>query len=176
MNHNLTLKNTLVFTAIVTLLICASLAWDYFHDGVPTHYLLHSKDLPGFSNWWGIVLIPAVTLYLLQRIRKRLTNNRTENLKQVIYRFLAALGFGIVLSILFLLGSDLPGIMMIGVIILSFFIRLYLPEYILGNILGLVYTFGGVLPVIISLVLLSIFVITYSGIRKGILLIVARFR
>ncbi|MEL6559079.1 MAG: hypothetical protein AAFQ94_12900, partial [Bacteroidota bacterium] len=109
------------------------------------------------------------------RIKNRLAAQSTENLKIVAYRFLSALGFGIVVSIMFMLGSDLLGMIMIGVIALSFFLPFYKSEFLLGYILGLVYTFGGVLPVIISVVLLLIFTTTYLGIRKGILLLAARF-
>lgn len=168
MNTTLTLKNRILFTAIVTLLIWMHLAWDYFHDGVPTHYLLHRKDLPGISNWWGGIAIPLLTWFLLYRIKKRIynidTNGDPKNLNNVLYAFLGAFLFGVLVSFFFTIGSEVPGYMIIGLFILSFFIPLYRAEHLLGFVLGMAYTFGGILPIIFGSIFVLVFAIDYLAI------------
>ena len=150
MNQKLTLKTRLIFTGIVTIFIWGHLAWDYFHEGVPTHRILHREDLPGISNWWGGIVLPLITWFLLYLIQNRMNVNNKSNINSnsihFVYRFLGAFLFGILLSIFFIIGSDMSGYMMIGIIPLSFFIPLYRPEYLLGFVLGATYTFGAILP------------------------------
>ena len=175
MSDKLTLKFRIIFTGVITILVWISLAWDYFNEGVPTHHILQSKDLPGFSNWWGGIAIPLITWFLLYRIARRTNNNQTNanDLAKLKYGFLGALSFGIILSILFTLGSDLPGYMMIGAILISFFVPLYKAEYLLGYIIGMTYTFGGILPIIIALILYIIFIVTYKLIRSAVIFLVS---
>jgi hypothetical protein len=176
MSDKLTLKFRVIFTGVVTLLVWANLAWDYLHEGVPTHYILHSKDLPGFSNWWGGIAIPLVTWFLLSRIVRRTNNNKhnANDFAKPNYRFLGALSFGIILSVLFTLGSDLPAYMMLAAILVSFFVPLYKTEYLLGFIIGMTYTFGGILPIIIGLLLFIIFMVTYKLIRSAVIFLVSK--
>ncbi|MFT5892214.1 MAG: hypothetical protein ACI9Y7_002324, partial [Dokdonia sp.] len=42
MKINFTFKNRLLFTVLVSILMWVFLAWDHFHGGVPTHYILHN--------------------------------------------------------------------------------------------------------------------------------------
>jgi hypothetical protein len=180
MNQKLTLKKRLIFTGIVTILIWGHLAWDYFHGGVPTHHMLHRGDLPGISNWWGGIVLPLFTWFLLYLIQKRMSvsdkSNSNSDLIHFVYRFLGALLFGIVLSSFFTIGSDIPGYMMIAIIVLSFFIPLYRPEYLLGFVLGMTYTFGAILPMGIGIILTVISIISYKFIRYGILYMASKFR
>ncbi len=132
MNQKLTLKTQIIFIGIVTILVWGHLAWDYFHDGVPTHRILNREDLPGISNWWGGIVLPLITWLLLYLIKNRINANNKSNINSnpihFIYRFLGALLFGIILSFFFTIGSEIPGYMMIGIIVVSFFIPLYFPE------------------------------------------------
>ena len=178
MNIKLTLKNRIIFTAIVTLLIWTNLAWDYFHDGVPTHYLLHRKDLPGISNWWGGIAIPLLTWFLLYRIKRRTydkgINEASNTSKRVTYGFIGALLIGILMSFFFTIGTDVPGYMIIGLFILSFFIPIYRAEHLLGFVLGIVYTFGGILPILFGSIFVLIFAIDYLAIRSFILYLISK--
>ena len=177
LNEKLSLKGRIIFTGIVTLLVWANLVWDYLHKGVPSHHILQRGDLPEISNWWGGIAVPLITWYLLIRIAKRVNNHKTSGttkLKNAIYGFLGALLFGIILSFLFTIGSNIPGYMMLGVIFVSFFIPLYKAEFILGYVIGMVYTFGGVLPVGFGILLTIIFTIAYEIIRTGMLYLVSK--
>ena len=178
MNEKMKIKTRIYFTGIVSLLIWCHLVWDYFHGGVPTHHILHRADLPGISNWWGGIVLPLLTWYLLYRIHVRMVNKEKlgepQNTSNIIYRFIGALLFGILLSIFFSIGSDFPGYMMIGLFVVSFFVPLYLPEYLLGFVIGMAYTFGVILPVGIGILLTLIFIITYKFVRRSILYLGAK--
>lgn len=178
MNFKLTLINRILFTAIVTLLSWAHLAWDYFHGGIPTHYLLHRKDLPGMSNWWGGIVIPLLTWFLLYRIKKRVydkdLNEAYNTSNHVIYGFIGALLFGIILSFFFTIGTDVPGYMMIGLFIISFLIPIYRAEHLLGFVLGMAYTFGGILPIAIGSILILIFMIDYRVVRAFVIYLISK--
>ncbi|MCE2613674.1 hypothetical protein LVD13_11885 [Flavobacteriaceae bacterium D16] len=178
MNKRLSSKRRLIFTGLVTLLVLAHLLWDYNHGGVPTHYLLHRDDLPGISNWWGIITLPLVTFLLLLWINKNLEQraklDSTELAKALVYPFFIALIFGVLLSVFFILDTPIPGYMMLGAIAFSFFHPLYRPEYLLGFILGMSYTFGANLPILFSLIFLILFLFNYKVIRFGVLFLISR--
>ena len=143
-----------VYTAIFTL-------WEYVNGGVVTHHLLADEDMPGVSNWWGLVIIPLLAWITVAAIRYRrrgsaasLQDLRKKD-KIVLKRFLAALIFGMGASLLwkFKLDDVLQYYILIPVVI-AFFRPVHLPEFLLGFTLGMLYSFGGVLPVIVGLVLM----------------------
>ena len=151
------------------------LLWDYLHDGVPTHYLLQREDMPGLSNWWGGLTLPLTTFLLLFWIHKNLLKAKEQSPKswnKLIINFVCALAFGILLSVFFTMGSPAPGYMMLIAIVLSFFLPLYRPEYLLGLILGMSYTFGANLSILAAIVLMVIFIIAYKLIRVGIIFLI----
>jgi hypothetical protein len=172
MTHNL-FKIRIYLTLLVTLFIWGLLIWDYFHGGVPSHHILAREDMPAFSNWWGGILIPVLTWFLTFRIQKRVaTQHLNEIPKNVWLSFLAALLFGILLSVFFMLRiSDLSGYMLLSVFVLALFFPLYRSEYLLGFILGLVYTFGGVLPILIGSILITGAFTIYKLIRPMIMFV-----
>lgn len=171
-------KIRLIVFGLVTALVWAHLGWDYFHEGVQTHYILISENQPGISNWWGGIIIPLLTWFLFYLIQKRIDENKISDTKKnwitIFNRFFGAILFGIILSYLFTNGffksdSNIPAFMMLGVSVLSFFIPLYKPEYLLGFVLGMTYTFGPILPIGIGIVLMITFAITYRFIRSAII-------
>lgn len=180
MNQKLTFKSRLFFTGILTLIIWTFLAWDYFHEGVPTHHILHRQDLPGISNWWGGIVLPLLIWFLLHLIQTSMNQNEKSNIKfkpiHFVYRFCGALLFATSLSIFFTIGSNLPIYMMLAIIILSFFVPLFQPEYLLGFVLGMTYTFGTMLPILIGSILTLIFLISNKLMRYGILHIVSKLK
>jgi hypothetical protein len=164
----------LYFTAAVAVAIWSLLAWDHYHGGVPSHHILANKDLPAFSNGWGALLLPLLTWYLLYRIQKRAFSENAGNseaphfLLPALYGFLGALLFGILLSTFFTMGDvDLPGYMLIGLLVLAFFCPIYRAEYLLGFVMGMTFTFGAVLPTGIGLILSFIGLVLYLYIRTA---------
>jgi hypothetical protein len=170
-------KLRLYFTAIVALYIGALLLWDYFHGGIPSHYLLQRKDLPEFSNAWGGLFIPLLTWFLLYRIQKRIPSDSGifKFPTTILYAFIGALCFGIVLSVFFTLEYiELPFYMIVALFVFAFFFPIYRAECFLGFVLGMIYTFGGVLPIIIITVFSLIGAILYLLVRPGVLFVISR--
>ena len=143
------------------------IAWDYFHGGVPTHYLLHDKDMPGISNWWGLILIPLISFISLVRIGQRQNRNPQESNKKVAIRFSLAVAFSITLSILFFQSSDVGDYLMLAVFLLSFWFPLYKTEFYLGFFMGSIFTFGAFIPGLAGLILIGIYFVL-NTLGKGI--------
>ncbi|MBC7759672.1 MAG: hypothetical protein H7069_12500 [Phormidesmis sp. FL-bin-119] len=172
----MSLKIRIYFTGIVALGIWTLLLWDYFHGGVPTHHLAANGDLPGISNWWGALLLPLLTGYLLYRIQIRIghgTNKEDQtlqNLKNIIPDFAWSLIFGILLSVFFTFGyTDLCLYMILTLLPLGLIFRIYRAECLLGFVLGMTYTFGTVLPTGIGCILVLIGAMLYLYLRVGLL-------
>ena len=157
------LDNRTGITAATLILVLIFVLIEHYTGGVVTHHLLAREDLPGISNWWGLLTVPLlawVAATLIARRRKKEVKpeqdiGRFNN--QVVQRFLAALVFGITAALLweFKLEEILQYFILLPILI-AFFIPVYLPEFLLGFVLGMTYTFGGILPIIVGLVLLLI--------------------
>ena len=162
----LPLRLRILLTFIVTLLVWSHLAWDYFHGGVPTHYLLHDDRLPGIPNWWGGVLLPFFTWFLLYRIHKRIQGGEmlvaSESLPKVVLRFLEAVLVAVAIAVCFMHGIEVTDYIMGSLFILAFFFPLYKSEYLLGWVLGASYTFGAIIPMGFGSLLALIFFIFYK--------------
>ncbi len=170
------LRNSLYLFAAVAIGVWALLGWDYYHGGVPSHHFLASKDMPAISNWWGGLLIPLLTGFLLYRIKQRIYGRSNgcpgspNVLMRVVYGFVGALLFGALISILFTIGkNEIAGNLMLGLFAISFLFPLHRPECLLGFVIGMVFTFGGVLPIIIGTLLGLIFLVLYDYLRPVLL-------
>jgi hypothetical protein len=176
MTEQVFFKIQLYFMAIITIAIWALLAWDHYHGGVPSHHILQRDDLPGFSNWWGGLLLPLLTWFLLYRIRKRISTGASSlNFStNILYAFIGALSFGIFLSVFFTLGyADIPFYMLVGLLTLALFLPIYRAECFLGFIIGMTFTFGGVLPIVIVSILTLIGAVLYLLVRPGIRFVIS---
>lgn len=157
----LPLNKRILYTLIVFFGTLIHILWDYLHGGVPVHHLLQRADLPGISNWWGLVTLPLLCWVVLVRINRRYKSEtiiRSMQQKRGIYtRFAAGLLFGCILSYFFVIGSVVPGYMMAALFVIAFIIPLYLGEYFIGFALGTAFVLGGVLPVMVACILAPIF-------------------
>lgn len=178
-------KTRLILIGIVTLLMWAHLGWDYLHGGVPTHHIGMSENLPGISNWWGGIVLPFLTWFLLVRIQNRLKEsletNKKNNMRNILYGYFGSLIFGAVFSYFFIngyfpSGSDLPQYVLLILILISFFVPLYRAEYLLGFVIGMTYTFGPIIPIGLGGLLMILFAITYKYLRTGILYALSMIR
>lgn len=181
MNEKMFFKTRLYFTGIVTIAICSLLAWNHYHGGVPSHHILAREDLPAISNWWGSLLLPLLTWFLLYRIQKRIIHNNDEKSQvskfsiNMFYGFAGALFFGILLSAFFTFGySDIPGYMLKGLFLLALFFPIYRAECILGFVIGMTFTFGAVLPTGVGSILALIGVVLFLCVRPAILYATSR--
>ena len=170
-------KIGLYFTTIITVAIWSLLIWDYFHGGVPSHHMLQNEDLPEFSNWLGGILIPLLTWFLFYRVQKKIGNDLTvfKFSVNILYAFIAALSFSLLLSVFFTLGySEIPFYMIVSLLVLALFLPIYKAEYFLGFVIGMTFTFGGVLSIGIISILSLIGAIIYRIVKPGLLFIIAR--
>ena len=144
----------------VFLLTFLFILWEHFNGGVTTHHLLARDDLPGLSNWWGLVTVPLlfwISISLINRRNDKRVNSETKSEgfeNRIFKRFLAALGFGLLLSILweFQFESILQYLILTPILV-AFFRPVHLPEYQMGFILGMLFTFGGILPILFGFIL-----------------------
>jgi len=157
------LANPVKATIGAFLLTGIMLLLEYFNGGVASHHLLASEDLPEFSNWWGLLAIPLLawlcSFFIKRRINKDTSSSENQNAKtsQPQVGFFSALAFGIVLSVLWELRLEhiLQYVILLPFLV-AFFKPIHFPAFLLGFVIGMMYTFGGILPIIIGTVLLSI--------------------
>ena len=167
-------KFRICFTIFVLVGIWSLLAWSYYHGGVPSHHILADESLPAFSNWWGGLLLPLLTWFLLYRLHKRIMRYKQRDLKaanyqhQIFYGFAGALFFGILLSVFFTFAyTDMAGYLILLILSLALFFPIYRVECLLGFVIGMTFTFGGVLPTGIGSILLAISAVLYLLVRPG---------
>lgn len=142
------------------------LVWDYFHGGIPTHYLLQDDNLPGIPNWVGGIVLPFFTWFLLYRIHKRIDTSPSKvQLRTVAYQFIAALLVAATISVCFTMGIDVIDYIMLGILALACILPLYRSEYLLGWVVGSSFTFGAVIPIIFGSLLALICYILYKTVR-----------
>ncbi len=166
------IKNKMYPVLGAFLLTLAFILWEYFNGGVITHHLLASEDMPGMSNWWGLLTIPFLTWVSAIIIDKRETKRRKLHpdsksfTKQILVRFLAALLFGLIAGMCWEFGFE--GFLqyyMLSPILIAVFSPLYLSEYLVGFVIGMLYTFGGILPILLGIVLVILCFIVYKTIQ-----------
>lgn len=181
MNEKIFFKLRLYFTGIIAIFMWSLLVWNHYHGGVPSHHILAREDLPEFSNWWGGLLLPLLTWFLSYRFKKRAINDYDKNSQtakfpiNIVYGFTGALFFGMLLSAFFTFGNtEIPGYMIIGLLLLGLFLPIYRAEYLLGFVIGMTFTFGGVLPTGIGSILALIGVILYLCVRPSILYVTSK--
>ena len=177
MVKTLTNKHIAIFTALVAILMWSQILYQHLTGGVAVHMFLHREDMPSISNYWSGLILPlftAIMLLVIQQKTKRLdATAATSELSKGTYGLIAGFVFGVILCLFITLGySTPPNLMMLGAIVLSFFLPIYKPAYFLGFVLGMTYLFGATLPIVIGLVLFTIFRIAYFLAR----LIIKRIR
>jgi hypothetical protein len=179
MNEKIFNKLSLYFLGAVTVFVVSLILWDYYHGGVPSHHFLNRKDLPEISNWWGAVVLPLATCLSLNRIKKRFNfdgDYSNQNIKkQFLLPFVIAVLYAISIAVSFSTGNpQISGVLFQAIFILALFFPIYKSEYFLGFIIGLTYTFGGVLPIAIGLFLAIIGLLLFKYIRPIFILIATK--
>lgn len=163
MKNQLSQHLRILITAVVTVLVWSHVAWDYAHEGIPVHYILHSKDMPGIPNWWGAIVLPFFTYFLLFRIAKRLKKPKNiESLKLIGLRFLGGILFAVSISVSFMNGIEITDYIMGLIFILAFFFPIYKSEYFLGWVLGSAFSFGAMIPIGFGSILALLFFLVYT--------------
>jgi len=131
---------------------------------------LADADNPGISSWWGLLTFPLLTWIALIIAEKR--NAQTDNgefagdtlVLQKNY-LIGGLAFGLLMGE-FGQGDILQYLILLPWVI-ALFLRINLPETTLGFVLGMAYTFGGLLPVAFALVIQTVGFFIYLLFNRG---------
>jgi hypothetical protein len=122
------------------------LTWEATHGGVRVHHLLASGDMPSFSNWWGLLVLPLLGGIAVASVQGRLQSNRATLAMSSIALIGSAL-VGLILSALFAAGyEEIVPWVFLGVLVTGGLLPIYRPEYLFGFVLGLMLVFGPVIP------------------------------
>lgn len=173
-------QEKLVFTTLVAIFTGSVLAWQYLHDGVPSHHILQREDLPEISNWWGLLVLPVVTWILLTRIEKRMLRNAGNHNNGQVFPVALRFAVGLATALLIVLSFSNKWMVILDnvpytILGLSLFMPIYFAEYMLGFILGMAFSFGAVLPTVFVLVIAAIGFGVYTFIRQPLLRLVKSF-
>ena len=137
----------LILTTLVIAAEIAHLTWEHFHGGVRTHHFMQRADMPGISNGWGLLLLPALTWFLTGRIQQR----SAVPAMPIIIGFVSAFALGIALSAAFMLSNEnISAILFFTILLSAIVLPVYRAECVLAFILGMTFTFGAVLPTFIA--------------------------
>ncbi|HEX3584205.1 MAG TPA: hypothetical protein VH087_20745 [Thermoanaerobaculia bacterium] len=150
----------IAITVVTTLMIWSLLAWQALHAGVPAHHILNRRDMAAISNWWGALLIPALTWFLLGRIKPRATTRP----KLVLLSFAAGALVGTAQAVTFFTGHEaITSNIVLSLFAVALFLPIYRAECVLGFVLAMTAPFGAVLPTVFATVMAAAGVILYRA-------------
>jgi len=151
-------SSRLVLAACALLAEIGHLGWEYTHGGVSAHHLLNNPELPAISNWWGLLVLPLLVWFLVGRVQRRGASlmqpgsrERFRTLARL--RFAVALLWGAALAVAFSLGHPAVNWIFFAAFAAAVVIHVYRDEYVLGFALGMSFTFGAILPVLVAAVI-----------------------
>ncbi len=149
--------------------VAALLAHEHFNGGVRSHHLLDRRDLPAISNWFGLVVLPLLGWLLGVRLRNHMASVTTSG---------SLIGFGIGLGLVCSLlygaalaasfevgASEISSGLFFGLFLLAAVLPIYRVEYIFGFVVGMTFTFGAVLPVLVALVVAAVSALLHFAFR-----------
>jgi hypothetical protein len=153
----------------------AFVAFEHFNGGVRTHHFLARSDLPGFSNWLSLLVLPLLGIILAVRAKSEQSVRAGGVLSRRLVAGLAgSLAYGAALAAAFLFGLEQVSLVLfIGLFLCAIAFPVYRAEYILGFVVGMTIAFGSVIPLAFALVFATISfalrrigVLVLSAIRK----------
>lgn len=144
----------------------AYLAWQATHGGVVSHHLLDQRDLPAFSNWWGLAIIPLAGGFAAWSVQRRAAV-KANALSSAAAAAFCALLVGVALSVAFNVdeGGSAPLLVLLAALASGCIWPTYRGEYVFGFVIGMSFTFGLVLPAMIALVAAAISAAFYFLLR-----------
>jgi hypothetical protein len=151
----------IILTAFALIFELAHIGWEHLHGGVLAHHVLNRPDLPAISNWWGVLLLPALTWFVIGRIQGRVSRQAVNNPGRfrvtplVLAGFFGSLAYGSGLALAFTMNHQAVSYIFLGLFAVSLLAPTYRSEYVLGFVLGMTFTFGAVLPTVIALLFAS---------------------
>ncbi|AXR05292.1 hypothetical protein [Salinimonas sediminis] len=144
------MRSYILLTLLSSLYIILYLLYQYFTTGIEGHYLFNNKALPYFSNSWGLILIPLVTLSMTLWINQQYSPAH-KTYPGAVWRALVMAGTGAAIVSLAFFGGyaglvsmfSLPVMLLLGMLLPT-----YRPAYLLGYYLVSTIGFGAVIPLI----------------------------
>jgi hypothetical protein len=183
MNQSTFKKIGLAIVATIGISIWTLLLWQHYHGGVPSHSFLARKEMPSISNWWGAILLPLLACFSFYRIQKRIEGIGENNvvfakkLQSILLLFAFGLTYTGLMSYCFVTdNSDLNGLLFQGLFLLAFILPIYRTEFFLGFIMGMVYTFGAVLPTFIGSLFVGISYLAHKLVYPFVLKMYRKFK
>jgi len=166
-------RNKLILIVAAALLAALLILWEYLNGGVVTHYPLADADNPGISNWWGLLTFPLLTwvaLIIAEKRKAKTDDGEPAGDTLVLQKnyLIGGLAFGLLMGVLWEFGQgDILQYLILLPWVIALFLRIYLPETTLGFVLGMAYTFGGVLPVAFAMVIQTVGFFIYLLFNRG---------
>ncbi|MCU0647974.1 MAG: hypothetical protein MUF00_08260 [Gemmatimonadaceae bacterium] len=160
-----------IAAVIVLALVLAQLAWQHAHGGVVTHHLLARDELPGVSNWWNVLLLPALTYVALTRVQRRAMKTEDVQIQRrtrhlALRNGLFALAFGGTLALAFEFGTDAVTFpVFLAILASAVLFPVARVECALGLLLGMAWTFGATIPLVIVTVLAVVSAVVHQIVR-----------
>lgn len=138
---------TLVFAA-------AHVGYEYLHGGVKTHHFMARADMPGFSNWLGLVVLPLLGVLFSVRARSAREGGGRDALPSSLIAGLSgSLAYGAALAASFLLGLEqVSFVLFVGLFVSAIAFPVFRAEYIFGFVVGMTVAFGSVIPLCFAIV------------------------
>lgn len=171
MNSQRLHRTRILVTMLILLAELLHLAWEFTQGGVKSHHLLNQADLPAISNGWGILLLPALSWFLLGRIEARLLSldldKESKTPVSIMVGFVASLFYGVSLAVAFTQHNEtIAASLFLGMLWLAVLIPVYRAEYILGFVLGMTFTFGAILPTLVASLVAVVSAILHFVVRR----------
>jgi hypothetical protein len=99
-----TLRTVALIPLAALIFALAHLGFEHLNGGVKTHHFLARTDLPGFSNWFGLLVLPVLGMAVSFRAKSLLGANLGAILpRSMLLPAVAALLYGAALAASFAL-------------------------------------------------------------------------
>lgn len=146
----------------------AMIAWDHVDGGIGSHHLLAREDLPQISNAWALLVVPAIAWLASARLLVRGTFAAGARVdRRAAIGAALAFAYGASLATGFELGaSAVTSALFFGILGLALVFPLYRAELALGFVLGMMITFGAVLPALFSGVFMLVSLVLHPLARR----------
>lgn len=139
----------LTLAALALLAEALHLGWEALHGGIVSHHLMQSADMPGMSNAWGLLILPALAAWAAGRLPR--PGAAPRDWLPVAFGFALPLLLGAALSQAFQMKLQaLTEALFFGLLLLALLLPAHRPQSLLGFVLGMSWTFGAVIPTLIG--------------------------